>query len=316
MNLYEPIGQDSLIDEINRLCNTTNQSYQNVKKIANINEALNEYWHLAVKSANKGTFDDTGRTSAPVETQNLVSGTNAYKVSDFTNAVLGITSIAVLDSDGIEHTLDYEEFATIDDFIENYDTAETGVPSVWTKFGDYIYLASTPNYNSTGGLKAYVDRELSKFSYTTFTVTIATPGVATATSHGLVDSDAILLITDGALPTGLTPDSTIYYVDQQTANTWQFCTTPSNVGSTYITTSGTQSGTHKFIKVNKAPGIPSVHHKFLARFAALEFMDSKHPKFQKIFTQLEMDKKKIQEYWESYNYQSSTVITPSERRYK
>src|SRR5205809_527378 len=45
----------------------------------------------------------------------------------------------------------------------------------------------------------------------TFTVTIASPGVFTLNSHGLVAGDQVYLTTTGALPTGLS-QNTIYYV--------------------------------------------------------------------------------------------------------
>lgn len=76
----------------------------------------------------------------------------------------------------------------------------------------------------------------------TFTVTIASPGVFTLTSHGLVASDPVYLTTTGALPTGLSAN-TIYYVIATglTANTFQLSTTR---GGSAINTTGSQSGTH------------------------------------------------------------------------
>jgi len=75
-----------------------------------------------------------------------------------------------------------------------------------------------------------------------FTVTIAVPGVLTfASAHGLVVGDALQLVTTGALPTGLLPNTT-YYV---TATS--FTTTTITLSATYgggaITTTGSQSGT-------------------------------------------------------------------------
>lgn len=316
MKIYEPIGGDSLIDEVNEICGSTNESYANRKKIKNFNEALDYYWFLAVNSAVDGTFDDTGRSNAPIETQNLVSGTNAYKVSSFTNEVLNIVKLTALDADAVEHDLIYEDFEDITDFTQTYSTSITGVPTHWTKLGDYIYINATPDYNETSGLRAYVDRELSRLAWVTFTVTIATPGVVTATGHGLVDGDAVLLVTDGALPTGLTAESTIYYVDQQTSDTFRLCTTPSNVGATYITTSGTQSGTHKYVKVSGEPGIPSIHHNYLAKFAADKFIDTKHPKFQKNRADKMLCEETIKDYWQSTIKEGKTIIETNGRSYK
>jgi|SRR5579871_327465 len=76
----------------------------------------------------------------------------------------------------------------------------------------------------------------------TFTVTIASPGVFTLNSHGLVAGDAVYLTTTGALPTGLS-QNTIYYVISAglTANAFELATSR---GGSAINTSGSQSGTH------------------------------------------------------------------------
>ena len=76
----------------------------------------------------------------------------------------------------------------------------------------------------------------------TITMTIATPGVVTWTSHGFSADQAVSFSTTGALPTGVTA-GTIYYVISTglTANTFRFSAT---VGGAAINTSGTQSGTH------------------------------------------------------------------------
>jgi microcystin-dependent protein len=81
----------------------------------------------------------------------------------------------------------------------------------------------------------------------TFTTTIASPAVATKTAHPFRTGDQVYLTTTGALPTGLTAN-TIYYVHVIDANTFHFSTTQANsFASTYITTTGTQSGTHTIV---------------------------------------------------------------------
>ena len=87
-------------------------------------------------------------------------------------------------------------------------------------------------------------------SPTTFTVTIATPAVVTA-SISLLDNTAIILTNTGfpsALPTGLLVGTT-YYVKNSTGVTFNLSLTPGGVA---INTSGTQSGTH-YILPNAIP---------------------------------------------------------------
>jgi hypothetical protein len=77
----------------------------------------------------------------------------------------------------------------------------------------------------------------------TVTITIATPGVVTWTSHGLSTGTPVFFTTTGALPTGITA-STTYYVIAVDASTFRIATSLVNaLAGTAINTSGTQSGT-------------------------------------------------------------------------
>jgi hypothetical protein len=96
----------------------------------------------------------------------------------------------------------------------------------------------------------------------TFTVTIAAPGVFTLNNHGLNNGDVVIFTTTGALPTGLTPATTLYYVVNAATNTFQVSAT---LNGSAITTTGTQSGTH------------TVHHaaaKQVATIAADDFVSN------------------------------------------
>lgn len=80
------------------------------------------------------------------------------------------------------------------------------------------------------------------------TITIDSPGVVTATAHGLVANDQIVFATTGSLPTGITA-ATVYYVISTglTANDFQFSAT---LAGAAVNTSGSQSGTHTVQHVN------------------------------------------------------------------
>jgi len=74
-------------------------------------------------------------------------------------------------------------------------------------------------------------------------ITIASPGVFTLSNGGLITGQAVVLLTSGALPTGLT-SGTVYYVGGASGSTFRLATTFANaIAGTYINTSGTQSGT-------------------------------------------------------------------------
>jgi microcystin-dependent protein len=73
------------------------------------------------------------------------------------------------------------------------------------------------------------------------TVTIASPGVFTLASHGLVVGDRVYFTTTGALPTGLSANTIYYVVSVPTSSTF---TVSASEGGSAVNTSGSQSGTH------------------------------------------------------------------------
>jgi len=255
--------------------------------MADLNDALDWYFQLAFEADSEWTFDDINNTNPPIDTQNLVSGTNRYKVSSFTEKIFKLLKLEVLDSSGAGQSLTPETMDILgtssgaqsgvisglssQSFQEAYLNAPSGVPTHYVKYGDFIYLRPKPNYSYASGLKAYFNRPASKFSFVPFTVTIATPGVFTATAHGLTTGDTVILETDGALPSGLSVDTTYYVISTGlTADTFRLATTS---GGSAINTTGTQSGNHAFLKTNAEPGITPLHHMALCRKAALTYLN-------------------------------------------
>ena len=91
--------------------------------------------------------------------------------------------------------------------------------------------------------KDYLAYSVDLYKQSTITVTIATPGVVTWASHGLYGGQEIQLTTTGALPTGLSVD-TSYFIIPVDANSFQLATSLANAqAGTAIATSGSQSGT-------------------------------------------------------------------------
>ena len=111
--------------------------------------------------------------------------------------------------------------------------AGISAPAGWLlAYGQAVNIADYPN------LYAALRKALGNV-----TITIASPGVVTATAHGLRTGDKVYLATTGALPTGLTA-GTAYYVHVIDANTFHLATTNANAYlASYINTSGSQSGT-------------------------------------------------------------------------
>lgn len=80
----------------------------------------------------------------------------------------------------------------------------------------------------------------------TATITIASPGVVTATGHGLVAGDKIHFTTTGGLPSGISTN-TDYYVlaTSLTSDTFKLALSPAG---TAVVTTGSQNGTHTVYK--------------------------------------------------------------------
>ena len=85
------------------------------------------------------------------------------------------------------------------------------------------------------------------FTLQTFTVTIATPAVVTKTAHGFTGGERLRLSTTGTLPTGLdtTTDYFVWYID---ANTFRLQTMSNVLAGTFVNTTGTQGGTHSYLR--------------------------------------------------------------------
>ena len=314
MEFQNPLEDSGLSEKINHICGTTNVLFSNKAKVSNVNDALDRYFFLA--SELDGSFDDSNRTGAPIETQSIVSGTNAYKFSDFTNEVLTMLQLGILDSDSNEATLTHEDIENMDNFGDLYKTSDTGVPTHWTRLGDYIYLRPTPDYALADALRAYVGRIPDRYAFTSFTVTQATPAVFTAVAHGLVLNDTIILETDGTLLTGLTADTVQYYIITAglTADAFQVSLTK---GGTAVNTTATQSGNHTFLKTSKEPGIPTIHHLYLARYASLPYLVEKNlPQKNDVSNFVRADEQAILDYFSRREKDIRDVITTKKISYR
>jgi hypothetical protein len=110
----------------------------------------------------------------------------------------------------------------------------------------------------------------------TVTITLASPGVFTWPAHGLAAGSAVKFTTSsgGALPTGLTADTTYYVANDSnlTANAFAVSDTKAHAlaGTNQINTSGSQSGTQTGWNVsNKIGAYATTSQGFLPVGAAI-----------------------------------------------
>lgn len=99
---------------------------------------------------------------------------------------------------------------------------------------------TAPTLTTTARGKDKLAYSVDVYAQSTITVTIATPGVVTWNGHGLTAGQQVQLTTTGALPTGLSANTT-YFLIPVDANSFQLSATQSGAA---IATSGSQSGVH------------------------------------------------------------------------
>jgi hypothetical protein len=157
-----------------------------------------------------------------------LSSANIYNLRIGGNRTLGAPSNAVAGQQGVIN-------------IYQDQTGSRTLAYAWI----YSWAGGTAGVLSTPGCsRDMLAYSVDAYNSGTVTITIATPGVATLNAHGFISGHKCQLTTTGALPTGLTANTT-YWLRVIDANTFNFCTSLANVAAgTYIATSGTQSGVH------------------------------------------------------------------------
>jgi len=274
-----------IINRIWKRCGATINTYPIKNIISDINDALDWYFSLAFKSGKGWELDDSNETLPPIDTQNIVSGTNRYKLNAFTEKIINLIKLEALNEDGEGYELIPEDIknlpASFDELYLNASKA-TGTPLYYCKYGDFIYLRPTPDYNETSGLKAYFNRPASKFLFVSCSIANTT-GIITAVAHGLAIGDMVIFETQGTLNTGLTAD-TVYYVIAGTFATDTF-TVSASLGGAAVTITSTGTNNY-FLKLNIAPGIIETHHPYLITYVEKTFLNDNN---QKLLGTLPMD---------------------------
>lgn len=164
------------------------------KFTADANLALDDFIRIALNSSGKWQFDDSNQTDFPIISTNLVSGQRDYTfgTDESGNITLDVYKVFVADSSGIYKEMlpvdvnsgDYQPITSVSGqlypngvsgFTDGRNT--TGIPNKYDKLGTSVLLDPIPSYNYTNGLKVYVNREGSYFTYTDTTKKPGVPGL-------------------------------------------------------------------------------------------------------------------------------------------
>ena len=147
---------------------------------SDVNSALDKAFAIIFEVGGTWQFDDSNHTDYPIITTNLVSGQRdyAFTVDGSSNLILDIYRVQVRDNtpQGLFYDIypvDVQTGTAPSSFTDGQNL--TGMPQQYDKTANGIFLDAIPSYNSTGGLKLYINRE---GSYFTVSDTTKKPGFA------------------------------------------------------------------------------------------------------------------------------------------
>jgi len=312
------ISNDGIVQTMDRLAGTATATYSFKAKMADINDALDRYFAIAFEAEGHWSFDDINQTSPPIDTQNIVSGTNRYKVGTFTEKIINLIKIEVLDANADGMTLTPEDINHLSSTFEELyldTTTTTGNPTHYCKYGDFIYLRPTPNYSETAGLKVYFNRPASRLQFVSCQPE-ADDELITAVAHGLAANDTVIFEADagGTMSTGLTADTQYFVIASGlTADVFKVSATKGG-SSVNITADGTGV---TFLKTSTTPGIQLMHHIYLARRAALTYLSYiNSPKLGFLPNQILLDEKEIKEYFSTRSKETRKIINTRKKLFR
>lgn len=138
---------------------------------ADVNITIDEVLGFMFPLGGTWQLDDSNQTDYPIITTSLVSGQRDYSFTtdQAGNIILDIYRVAVKDTTGI-----FAEIQPVDQQTLNSNQEDTtsfidgrnlsGVPTRYDKTANGIFLDPVPNYNSSGGLKVFINREATYFT--------------------------------------------------------------------------------------------------------------------------------------------------------
>lgn len=149
---------------------------------ADVNIALDDFWNIAIPASGTWQIDDSNHTDYPIITTNIVANQRDYPFTtdEGGNLILDVYRVFVLTS---ATATGYVEIFPVDAQSDLYTEGltdgqnSTGAPCTYDKTANSIFLDPVPSYNATNGLKLYINREASYFTYTDTTKKPGVPGI-------------------------------------------------------------------------------------------------------------------------------------------
>lgn len=146
------------------------------------NRALDSITNSILESDDRWEYDDTTYTDYPIATANLVNGQGDYVLSV---SHLKVLRVEIQGPDGVWNLLTPIDLADMQVARDEY-LSTPSTPIQYDILATSLFLYPKPNYDATGGLRVYFQREPNYFVNTD---TTKAPGFVT-TSHRLVSLKA------------------------------------------------------------------------------------------------------------------------------
>lgn len=156
-------GTDSIVSEIDSLCDSDSTSYPIADKTRRVNIALDEVVSIILEADGRWEFDGSNLTDLPIATTTLVDAQQDYA---FASELLMLERVEVKDSTGTYHKLIPISQSDIDVALTEYKSSD-GMPTHYDKIGNSIFLYPAPATASvtvSQGLKVYFKRNVDKFT--------------------------------------------------------------------------------------------------------------------------------------------------------
>lgn len=169
LQFSDPTNKNGIIELIDDLCDSNSGTYPLEKKTRDINLALAYVWATIFKCGGTWQYDDSNNTDYPIITTNLVAGQRdyAFVTDEQGNLILDIYKVLIAQPDGtyVEiKPVDVQSDKNVQGFYNGKNVQ--GTPTKYDKTANGIFLDAIPSYNSTNGLKVYINREGSFFAKT------------------------------------------------------------------------------------------------------------------------------------------------------
>lgn len=160
---FNPGNGLGLVDEINDICHSDNNSYPLESKTRRLNSAVDRYVQLALEVNESFHFDDTkilvnGQQTLPIANADFKDGQgNVPFPSDF----LSVRHIWVKDREGERYT---EVFENKDPGINQFYGNERGTPTSFKLMGDSIVWDKVPDFTQEGAVRIELTRAANRFT--------------------------------------------------------------------------------------------------------------------------------------------------------